>query len=140
MADAKYNVFKYRLLRGDIDLNDNTIRLALVTSTYSPNIDTHVDYGDITNEVVGTGYVAKGAEVTGKTFSQVDASDKGKFDADNVVWTNATITARGAVLYVDSGVEATSYLIAYFDFGSDKSSTAADFTAQWHADGILDLA
>jgi hypothetical protein len=62
------------------------------------------------------------------------------FDADDVVWTSSTITARGAVLYKDTGTPSTSPLICYIDFGSNKSSNGADFTIQWSSSGILKLA
>ena len=39
----------------------------------------------------------------------------------------------------DVGSEATDTLVCCIDFGSDKSSSAGDFTIQWHVDGILKI-
>lgn len=135
MADAKYNSFKGDIQKGLIDLTTSTINCMLVTSAYTPNIDTHTNVSNITNEVVGTGYTAGGKALTGKTVTVNTTSDLAKFDADDVVWAASSITARGAVLY-KSG---TGELIAYFDFVSDKISASGNFTIQWNASGILTI-
>lgn len=136
MADAKYNSFKGDIQKGLILLNSSTIQCMLVTSTYVPNIDTHTNKTHITNEVVGTGYTAGGKALVNKSVTVDTAGDLAKFDADDLVWTASTITARGAVLYKIT----TGELIAYFDFGTDKISSAGDFTVQWNASGILTIA
>lgn len=139
MADLVYNSFKAELMRGNIDLAAGNFKLMLVTSTYVPDVDAHADRADVTNEVVGTGYTAGGAALAGKSVTQDNANDEADFDANDVVWSNATITARAAILYLDTGVAANDTLIAYFDFGSDQSSSNGDFTAQFNLNGILSL-
>lgn len=139
MADLKYNFGKGELINGGIDLDTDDIKVALVTVTYTPDIDVHEDFADITNEVVGTGYTAGGKSLTTKSVTVDDGNDRAVFDADDVTWTASTITARAAILYKNTGVAATSTLIAYFDFGSDQSSSAGDFTIEWNATGILTL-
>ena len=139
MASQVYNSFKRDILNGSIDLDTDTIRCALVTSSYTPDIDAHDNFDDITNEVSGTGYSAGGAALASKVVSVDNTDNEGVFDAADVTWTTSTITARGAVLYKDTGSAATSKLICYVDFGSDKSSSAGDFTIQWASEGILNL-
>ena len=139
MADVIYNSFKRDIMNGSIDLDTDTIKVALVTSTYTVNQDTHVDFGDITNEVVGTGYTARGGALDNKTVTVDNTDNEGVFDADDETWSTSTITARGAVIYLDSGTDATSYLICYLDFTTDQSSSAGDFTIQWGTEGILNL-
>ena len=139
MADVIYNSFKQKIMDGSIDLDTDTIKVALVTSSYTPNQDTHEDYADITNEVVGTGYSAGGATLANKTVTKDNTDNEGVFDADDAVFSSSTLTARGAIVYKDSGVDATSWFVAYYDFGSDKSSTSGDFTIQWGAEGIINL-
>lgn len=124
---------------GSIDLDTDTIKVALVTSTYTPDIDTHEDYGDITNEVSGTGYTTGGAALANKSVTKDTTDDEGVFDADDVTWSSSTITARGAIIYKDSGVAGTSWFICYLDFGSDQSSSSGDFTLSWNAEGIVNL-
>lgn len=137
---AVYNNYKEQVFNATIDLVNDTLKVALLTSTYTPNIDTHDNFDDLTNEVVGTGYTAGGETVTNPSVTQDNTNDLGKFDADDVTWTSSTITARYAVLYKDSGVASTSPLIAYIDFGADKSSSAGDFKIQWNTSGILTAA
>lgn len=136
MANQIYNHLKSEVQKGSFNLVSDTIKVALVTSAYSPNIDSHQHFSDITNEVSGTGYTAGGATLSGKTVTQDNTNDRGVFDANDVTWANSTITARGAVVYKSTGNASTSKIIAYIDFGADKSSSASDFTIQWHADGI----
>ena len=138
MANVVYNSFKKKIMDGSIDLDTDTIKVALVTSSYSPDKDNHDFFDDVQSyEVSGDGYTAGGATLNNKSVTQDNTNDRGVFDADDVTWSNSTITARGAVLYKDTGDPSTSPLICYFDFGEDKSSSNGDFTIQWNADGIL---
>jgi hypothetical protein len=135
-----YNSLKADIMKADIDLVTDTIKIALVTSSYTPNQDTHTKYSDITNEVAnGNGYTTGGATLANKTVTQDDTDNEGVFDADDVTWANATITARGAVIYKDTGVASTSPLVQYIDFGSDATSTNSDFLIQFSSEGILNL-
>ena len=139
MADVIYNTFKKNIMNGGIDLDTDTIKVALVTSAYTPNQDTHNDFADITNEVTGTGYTAGGATLGTKTVTQDDTDNEGVFDAADVTWSTATITARGAVIYKSTGTAANDLLICYLDFVTDQSSSAADFIIAWNAEGVLNL-
>lgn len=139
MADVIFNSFKVKVSDGNIDLNTDTIKVALVTSSYTPDQDAHDFFDDVTNEVIGTGYTAGGATLANAAVTQDNTNNRAKFDADDVVWSSSTLTARGAIIYKDTGNAATSPLICYIDFGSDKSSSGSNFTIQWHADGILTL-
>ena len=140
MASVIYNSYKDEVMEGSIAYLTDTIKVALVTSTYTYNIDSHTRFSDITNEVVGTGYTAGGATLGTKTCTQDNTNDRGVMDAADTTWTTSTITARGAIIYKSTGTSSTSPLIAYIDFVSDKSSSGTDFQIQWHANGILYLA
>lgn len=139
MADVIYNSFKKKIMDGSIDLDTDTIKVALVTSSYTPDQDAHDFFDDVTNEVSGTGYTAGGASLANKAVTADNTDNEGVFDADDVTWSTSTITARGAVIYKSTGTASTSALICYLDFGSDKTSTAGNFTIQWNAEGILNL-
>lgn len=139
MADIIYNSFKANIMNGGIDLDTDTIKVMLVTSAYTPNQDTHEDRADVTNEVSGTGYTAGGATLASKTVTKDTTDNEGVFDGADVTWSTATITARGAVIYKSTGVAANDLLICYLDFGSDQSSSAADFTIAWNAEGLINL-
>lgn len=138
MADVIYTSFKRDIMNGAIDLDTDTIKVMLVTSTYTPSAS-HAKRSDITNEVSGTGYTAGGTAIGSPTVTNV--STNGVFDGNDVSWTTSTITARGAVLYKSRGGASTAdELICYLDFGTDKVSTAGTFTISWNASGILNLA
>jgi hypothetical protein len=139
MADVIYNSFKKKIMDGSIDLDTDTIKVALVTSSYTPDQDAHDFFDDITNEVSGTGYTAGGATLANKVVSADNTDNEGVFDADDTSWATSTITARGAVIYKSTGTASTSPLIAYIDFGADKSSSAGTFQITWNAEGILNL-
>ncbi len=140
MADVIYNSFKMKIMDGSIDLDTDTIKVMLVTSTYTPDQDLHDFKDDVTNEVTGTGYTAGGEALASKTVTQDNTDNEGVFDAADVTWSSSTITARAAVLYKDTGTASTSPLICYLDFGSDQSSSSGDFIIQWGSEGILNLA
>jgi len=139
MASLTYNSFKKHLMNGGIDLDTDTIRVALVTEDYTPDQDAHEYFDDVTNEVVGVGYTADGAALAGKAVTQDDTDNEGVFDANDTEWTVATITARAAVIWKDTGTDATSPLIRYHDFGEDKTTTGTTFKITWAAEGILNL-
>lgn len=139
MTNIFYNSGKTRILNADIDLEADTLKVALVTSSYSPDIDADAFFDDLSDEISGTGYTAGGKALDNAAVTEDDANDRAVLDGDDVTWTIATFTVRGAVLYKDSGSAATSPLIAYFDFGQDYSPDGEDFTIQWHTDGILAL-
>jgi hypothetical protein len=144
MASLVYNNFKYRQL-GDtsvtpINLKTDTIKLALLSSAYTPEQDAHDFFDDVSaNEVSASGtYSAGGATLT-VTTSQDNTDNEGVFDATDVSFTSATITARYAVIYKSTGVASTSPLICLIDFGSNKSSTDGTFTITFAAEGIVNL-
>jgi hypothetical protein len=125
----------------NIDYLSDTIKVALCTSSYTPNQDTHVFYSDITNEVAsGGGYTTGGATLGSKTLGYTAGTNVIMFDAADTAWAAATITARYAVIYDDTpATAATKPLLGYVDFGADVSSTAAAFTITWDAAGILTI-
>jgi hypothetical protein len=142
MASLIFNNWKYRQL-GDtgvapINHKTDTIKIALVTSAYVPDQDAHSFFNQVTNEVTGTGYTAGGITLN-VTTSQDNTDNEGVFDADDVSWTNATITARGAVIYKSTGVPSTSPLICYIDFGGDVAVTAGTFAITFHSEGIINI-
>jgi hypothetical protein len=122
--------FKRELLFGvhDFDASTgDTFKIALYTN--SATFDAATTAYTTTNEISGTGYTAGGG-----TLSNVDPTTSGTTaftDFADETWTTATITARGALIY-NTTPNTTSISVTnptvVLDFGSDKSSTAGDFT------------
>jgi len=119
-----------------INFGSDTIKVALTTSTYTPDQDTHDFFDDVTNEVSGTGYSAGGATLGSAAVTYTAGTNVVKFDAADTSWTTATITARYAVVYKSTGTPSTSPLMFYVDFGEDKVSSGGTFAITWHADGM----
>ncbi len=93
--------------------------------------------GDLAyHEISGTGYTSGGQEITTKSLNQ-SAGDT-IFDGDNVLWSSSTLTARYAVIYDDTPAAVEDKkILAYLDFGGNKSTNSADFEIQWNANGIF---
>jgi hypothetical protein len=139
MASVTYGSFTKKLMEGVFNLSSDTIKCALVTSSYTPDMDTHDFFNDVTNEITGTGYTAGGATLASKTVTYDSTDNEGVFDAANPTWASSTLTARGAVIYKDTGSAATSPLIRYIDFGTNQMSNASTFTVVFDAEGIINL-
>lgn len=135
-----YNSFKKTLFDKSIDFTNDIIKVALTTSSYTPNIDTHDMFNDITNECTGTGYTAGGFTLSGKATSVDTTDNEGVFDATDLTNTTTTIAnARYAILYKSTGVSSTSPLIGYWDLDANYSSIGGDFSFTWNAEGILNI-
>lgn len=119
----------------------DTVKVMLCTSTYVPDQDAHIYKSSVTNEVVGTGYTAGGIALSSKTSVYNSGTNTLTLDAADSTWSGATtITARYAVVYDSAtGVDSTSPLIGYVDFGVDFSSSGVPFVITWDAAGIFTL-
>jgi len=135
MASGVYNEFKGDVLKKVHDLVNDTVKVALLTSSAAFDADND-NWADISsNEVSGTGYSAGGATLGSKTVTVDNTNDRASFDGADTTWSTSTITARFAAVYDDT--HASDRLICLFDFGSNQTSSNGDFTIAWHANGIL---
>jgi hypothetical protein len=93
------------------------------------------------NEVVGVNYTDKGQALANKAVSY--SGIIGKFDADDVNWANATITARFAILWkngtANSIVNPLILMALLDDSPADVASIGADFKVIWNSGGILNV-
>ena len=124
--------FKQELLEGAHNFKNSggdTFKLAMYTNSASFNAATTAY--TTSNEVTGSGYSAGGG-----TLTRVDPSTSGTTaltDFGDLTFSTATVTARGALIYnttTGSG-SGTTDTVVVLDFGSDKTSTAGDFTIQF---------
>lgn len=121
--------FKQELLQAKHDFTSgtgDTFKLALYTNSASFTAAT-TDY-TATNEVSGSGYSAGGGTLTNVTPST--SGTTALTDFADLTFSTATITARGALIYntTAGGGTGTTESVIILDFGSDKTSTAGDFT------------
>ena len=121
--------FKKQLLEGDHDIDNDTINLALYTSSVTLNGNTTAY--SATNEVGNSGtYAAGGITLTSPTIGLTATSATAStafVDFANASFTSATISAQAALIYNRSS-SATNAAIAVLDFGSVKTSTNGTFT------------
>ena len=117
-----YGVRDFDLANGDtfnIALYDNNASFTAATTAYTA-----------TNEVSGTGYSAGGGALTNVDPTSTGTTAFTGF-ADET-FSTATITARGALIYNTTpnttSLAVTNPAVVVLDFGSDKTSTAGDFT------------
>jgi hypothetical protein len=139
MASKLYGKFIQKAFNKEVDWDSDTIKVALLTSSYTPDQDTHDYFDDVSAaEVTGTGYTAGGNTLASKTSTYDGATNVIILDAADTTWSTSTITARYAVVYDASGGSAsTNPLIGYVDFGSNQSSSNGNFTITWDATGIV---
>ena len=103
----------------------NTFKIALFTSSASLGAGTTA-YAD-SNQVSGTGYSAGGNTLTNVTPKV--SSTTALTDFADTTWSSSTITARGALIYNSSTTAGSANrAVAVLDFGSDKTTSAGDFT------------
>ena len=126
ITQAMATSFKVDILDGTFDFSSGTsqtFKIALFTN--AATLDAATTAYSTSNEVTGTGYTAGGNTLT---ISQVPTSTgtTAFLDFADTTWSSATITARGALIYLANG--GTNPAVAVLDFGSDKTSTAGDFT------------
>ena len=120
--------FKVELLKGlhDFTNGNDQFKIALYDNSASFTAAT-TDY-TATNEVANSGsYSAGGGTLTNVT--PTSTSTTAFTDFDDITFTSATITARGALIYNSQtgGGTSTTDTVVVLDFGSDKSSTSGDF-------------
>jgi hypothetical protein len=135
--NVTYNEFLAQMLNCELNLTTDTLKVALFPASYIPDPDQRFWQAIASQQVTGQNYAAGGQLLTGGALAKQDASNNVKFWADDVVWSNSTLTARYAVIYKDTLDPATSPLILCFDFGTDKSSVNGNFTVNWADDGIF---
>ncbi len=100
----------------------STFKLAMYTN--SASFDASTTAYTTSNEVSGTGYSAGGGTLT--RVDPTTSSTTAFTDFADLTFSNASVTARGALIYNDSASGDPTVVV--LDFGGDKTSTAGDFT------------
>lgn len=126
-----YTSAKALALTTGMTLLTSNLKLVLTSSGYTFNIA-----DQFLSSVPAGARVATSGNLASKSVTG------GVFTAANVLYsalTGSVVTA--AVLYIDSGVDATSQLIAYIDnlSGLPYTPVGVDVTVIWNASGIIRL-
>lgn len=150
-------------LRGNIDLENDTLRIALFddSTAYTYDKDNHdfvsdvLDGGTTAQELSGSaGYTGSGDRQTlaNVTVTVDDTDDEGVFDADDVTWTGVESTAaiQGWLIYQQIGGDDTTpgddpLLLVVDDDMADAPSNlpletnGSDIVVQVDAEGFINL-
>lgn len=133
MANALYDTGRNAFLTGDIDWEADTIKVVLVDAAdYTVDLAAHDFLDDI----------PAGARVATATLANTSSDGTGVADADDAVFSTVSgDQSEALVIYKDTGVEATSQLIAYIDTATGLPITpgGGNVTVQWNASGIFKL-
>ncbi len=115
-----------------VDYLSDTIRAMLCTSSYAPNLDTHETKADVTNEVAGTGYTARGTALGSKTITYTAANSWG------TNWAASTAYAVGDIVKkVTGNGHLYRCIVAGTSAGSEPAfptvsgQTVVDNTVTW---------
>ena len=137
--------FKVQLAQGLHNFgptSPNTFYIALFTSNATINAATTQYSNALVGEVTGGGYTQGGQQltITQTPTSGATGGTVAYWSFQNVVWSPASFTARGALIYNASQNNAS---VAILDFGSDKvcnSSFTIQFPAVTNTNAILRIA
>ena len=138
-----FNIAKKKLANGTFDLDTQTFKMALTTSSQALSatfVGTSTDcrYADLTAEVASGGGYTTGGKTLACTWTQ--ATGTMTFDVDDQAWTSSTITAKYAVIYADN---TNDDLLCFVDLetgGGSVSTTAGTLTVTISASGVFTLA
>lgn len=137
-----YGLFLESLVEGRVDVRSDPMFCMLVNNTYTFNQHTQKYKSIITGEVVGSGYVAGGQEVTGLTPDYDSATKTLRLPAGNMNWPSVTWSGVVAgVLYMkpDGAPTNAMPLVAYLDFGMTVNKSSEAFYINWAATGACKL-
>lgn len=130
ITQAQCTSFKVALLNGEMDFSPDTtdvFKVALFTSSATLGAST-TSYNGQSNELPSTnGYTSGGNTLTIST-NPTSNGTTAFLDFADTVWTDATFTARGALIYKSGG---SNPAVAVLDFGTDKAVVSGDFTIQF---------
>lgn len=122
-----------------VDFDSDTLKVALATVSYGPDATTDANWATVQTDEIGPApnYTAGGEALVNCTVTLSNGIVTLDNSADLTWLLNGSgfADARYALLYKDTGTPATSPLIAYADFGSDKGTVAGDLTLQFN--GII---
>lgn len=138
-----FNIAKEKLADGTFDLDTQTFKMALTTSSQAlgatfAGTSTDCRYADLTAEVAnGNGYTTGGKTLT---CTWVRSSGTITFDCDDQAWTSSTFTCKYAVIYADNTNDDLLCVCDLDTGGGSVSVTGGTLTVTINASGVFTLA
>jgi hypothetical protein len=127
MANALYDTGRNAFLRGDLSWNSHTFKVVLISSSYTVDLTSHQYISSIPG----------GARVATSSGLTTSLPGAGIADASDITFTSVTGSeVTQFVIYRDTGVEATSQLVAYFNVATNLPITpnGGDISITWSND------
>lgn len=132
MSNLVYTKAKTSLLEGGFDLLTDTLKVALVSSSYTVD-----GVNDQYWSTASSALIASPVALTGVTVVA------GVFKANSVTFPSVASgsTVAALVLYKDTGTPSTSPLLIYVDVcsGLPFATTGSDINVVWNGSGIIQL-
>ncbi len=128
MSSIIYNSCLSSIFKSTIHFDTDRFKIMLVSSSYKPNKD-HSKRSDVLGELpTGNGYNLGGLDVNVNIRNEVE-NNRINVNLGGVTWSNATITAGGAIYYkVGHGGRDNDDLICFVEFDKEASSVNSSFT------------
>ncbi len=126
MASALYDKGRNAFLKGDVDMLVDTIKIALLATTHTPDLVNDEFWDDVSADIIGSAVALGTKDCTAGVFDAADA-------------TFPTVTGAECsyiAMYHDTGTPATSTLIALLDndvTGLPVTPNGGDIEVQWAA-------
>ncbi len=125
MANTHFDTARQRFLEAQINWMTDTIKVLLVdTGAYTPQTSVHQHLSDIPTS----------ARIAGPVTLTAKSTTGGAADAADITFTAVSgASIEAIIIYVDSGTEATSPLIAFIDTATGLPITpnGGDIIVTW---------
>lgn len=137
--NTKYNTFGRAIAKNDMDTV--TIKAMFMAPSYTPDADAHVYVSDISaSRASGTTDLT----ISGFTITADNTDNRTEFDISDLVTGTVTTQTNAVVLYISTGVDATSELLCYLDLLSGGiqttfSAVSGTITATVNANGVFSI-
>lgn len=117
-----------------------TFRLMLVTSAYVYS-DDHNTRSDVTGEITNTGYTSGGDAITGRTVTQEDTANEGRYEAADVTFSpiDAGDLPASAIVYLDTGNPATDDLVCCLTLSTVDPPDGSPYRINFNTEGVFKL-
>ena len=137
MASGAFNSGVNAINAQSVDLVGTAVGVMLMQSTFVYNPDNDFVADIVANEVTVAGYSRQ--TLGTKSWTEDDANNRSYFDGADAVFTAlaAGQTVSGAIMFRDTGADATRRLISWNEFSAALATNGGNITVGWDSTGIL---
>lgn len=134
----------FRLMNRSINFISDTIRVALLNTTYVPNATTHTAWSDVSAHEI-TGQADYSQQTLGAKVIAQDGTGKTALRAGTISFgTSVSISARYALIYADlAGAATGKWLLGYIDLNEGGTTNIESlnqvFEIEFNAEGFYKI-